>query len=124
MSDPLPALIYDVQPYMNRSLDNLMNELASHYFESVGGYAKGAPEDIWRRYVPRLRQRICQEWNWCERRQDARFDEPMTLAALVAEVILPDAVGWSIPAALVAVILVKQGLDALCECPPLGSPGE
>ncbi len=119
MSNPLPALVYDVQPFMNRSLDDLMSELAGHYFESVGGYAKNTPEDIWKQYVPRLRRRICQEWNWCERRQDARLEEPMTLAALVAEIVLPDAISWSAPATLIAAILIKQGLDTFCACAPL-----
>jgi hypothetical protein len=115
----MPEASNEIQDYMDLPLDSLLEELALYREQATGGPVR-SPADAWGKLVPRLRQRVCADWNWCQRRQDARFDEPAALAALVAEIVTPDAVSWSIPAALIAVILVKKGLDAFCNCPPIG----
>ena len=107
----------DIQSYMNLSLDELMQELAVHREAATSGVERG---DIWRTLEAALRQRICEEWNWCERRQDARFDDPVNVALALVSLVAPDAARWQVPAALIAVILVKRGLDAFCGCRPIG----
>ena len=108
----------DIQSYMNCSLDELMQRLAVYREAATGGVERG---DIWRTLEAALRQRICDEWNWCERRQDARFDDPVNVALALVSLVAPDATRWHVPAALIAAILVKRGLDAFCQCPPVGN---
>ena len=104
---------------LDRPLDDLMQELALYQEQAVRGQER-SPADVWRKLESTLRQRVCVEWNWCERRQDARFDDPANIALALASIVLPDATRWQIPAALIAVILIKRGLDAFCSCPPAG----
>ena len=116
----MPESPNDVQRYLDQPLDDLLAELAL-YREQASGGALRSPADGWDRLVPALRQRVCDEWNWCERRQDARFEETITLATLVSQIVAPEAQMWQVPAALIGVILVKKGLDAFCRCPPMGA---
>jgi hypothetical protein len=116
MPEPSPEL----GRYLSQPLDELLEELSLYREQATGGAVRG-PSEAWEKLVPRLRQRVCDEWNWCQRRQDARFEEPFTLAALVSQIIVPEAQLWQVPAALIAVILVKKGLDAFCHCPPIGT---
>ncbi len=110
----------DIQRYLDRPLDGLLEELALYREQAIGGPAR-SPSDAWNKLVPALRKRVCDEWAWCERCQDARFEEHIALATLVSQIVAPEAQLWQVPAALIAVILVKKGLDAFCCCPPVGS---
>ncbi len=107
----------DVQRYLDQPLDDLLEELALYREQASGGPARGA-SDAWDKLAPALRRRVCVEWNWCERRQDARTEESVTLVTLVSQIVIPEAQVWQVPAVLIAVILVKKGLDAFCQCPP------
>ena len=110
----------DVQRYLNQSLDDLLEELALYREQATGGPLR-SPADGWNKLVPALHRRVCVEWNWCERRQDARLEEQIALATLVSQIVAPEAQAWQVPAALIGVILVKKGLDAFCCCPPMGA---
>jgi hypothetical protein len=110
----------DVQRYLDQPLDSLLEELALYCEQATGGPARSV-SDAWNKLVPALRKRVCDEWAWCQRRQDARFEEHIALATLVSQIVAPEAQIWHVPAALIAVILVKKGLDAFCGCPPVGS---
>jgi len=109
----------ELQRYLAHPLDDLLQELTIHRELATGGATRG--QDEWEKLVPALRQRVCVEWNWCERRQDARFEERITLATLISQIVAPEAQLWQVPAALIAVILIKKGLDAFCDCPPIGA---
>jgi hypothetical protein len=65
-----------------------------------------------------VRQRLCVEWRWCKLRQDARWDDKVTLALAVASALSQSALHLPFPAdlTLIAVIGVKMGLDWLCGC--------
>jgi len=114
VSDSSPEL----QRYLERALPELEEELAVYREQAAG--ARRGPGDALQDLVPALRQRVCAEWKWCDKRQDARFDDPVNIATLLVTLLAPDALRWQVPAALLAVILVKRGLDAFCSCPPLG----
>lgn len=114
----MPNSSTDVQRYLDQPLDDLLEELALYREQATGGPVRDV-SDAWKKLVPALRKRVCDEWNWCERRQDARLEENIALITLVSQIVAPDAQAWQVPAALIAVILVKKGLDAFCECPPL-----
>ncbi len=115
----MPEPSNEIQRYLDLPLDTLMKELALHQ-ELAGGGLERSPADVWRRLESALHQRVCVEWNWCDQRQDARFDDPTNIALALASIVLPDATRWQIPAALIAVIPIKRGLDAFCNCPPVG----
>ena len=118
----MPDSAAEIQRYLDRPLDDLTQEFAL-YREQATGTTRGF-SDAWEKIVPALKQKICDEGNWCERRQDARFDEPMTVITLVISMIAPAAMQWQVPAALIAVILFKRGIDAFCGCPPMGAKKE
>jgi hypothetical protein len=103
----------EVARYLARDQDDLLDELS--VYAEASGVARG-PADAWKQLVPRLRQAVCQDWNWCRRRQDNRFDDKITLAFAIAEVLTATTLPWGVPVALVTVILVKFGLDKFCEC--------
>ena len=108
MSQDNPQL----QAYLERPLPDLMAEL-SLYDETTRG-----PGDVWQKIAGPVRQRICVEWNWCERRQDARFENDYDLAAAVLVVLTTRVLNLPIDVdlVLIAAILVKRGLDAFCDC--------
>ena len=118
----MPDTAREIQAYLDRPLDELMQELA-FYHEQATGPRRG-PAGAWEKLVPTLRQKVRVEGNWCERRQDARFDDPTNIILALASMIDADAVRLAVPAALVAVILFKRGLDRFCDCPPIGARQE
>jgi hypothetical protein len=103
----------EVARYLACDQDDLLDEL-SVYAEASGATYRGkaALEQI----EPRLRQAVCQDWNWCHWRQDARFADQIDLAVAVAGALTATALPWGAPTALAAVILVKFGLDKFCKC--------
>ena len=116
----MPDSTREIQRYLNQPLDDLMQEF-DLYAQQAGGTMRG-PGSAWEKIVPVLKHKVCDEdeWNWCERRQDARFDDPTNIALALASIVSPDATRWQIPAALIAVVMIKRGLDAFCNCPPIG----
>lgn len=112
----------EIQRYFDQPLDDLILQF-DLYAEEASGVQRG-PGEAWNKLVPTLRQMICVEGNWCERRQDARFDDPMNVVLAVAAMINDDTIRLLAPATLIAVILFKRGIDAFCGCSPLGAKKE
>jgi hypothetical protein len=102
-----------LQSYLNRPLDQLMEELALYDATTRGA------GDTWARIAGPVRQRLCVEWEWCQVRQDARWENDLDLAAAVLAALTARVLLLPVPAELplVAVIAVKRGLDVLCACP-------
>jgi hypothetical protein len=98
--------------YLARPEADLLAELALYDASSKG------VGDAWARIAGPLRQRVCEEWGWCQVRQDARFENDLDLAAAVLAALTVRVLHLPVPAdlALVAAILVKRGLDAFCGC--------
>ena len=101
-----------LQAYLERPLPDLMAELAL-YDATTRGTA-----DTWQKIAGPVRQRICVEWNWCELRQDARFENKydLALALVTALTVRTFHIPLDVDAVLIAAILVKIGLDAFCNC--------
>jgi hypothetical protein len=118
----MPDPSREVQRYLNQPLDALMQEF-DLYAESATGTLKG-PGTAWDKITPALKQKICVEGNWCERRQDARFDDPMNVMLAVAAMIDNETIRIVAPATLIAVILFKRGIDKFCGCAPIGAKRE
>ena len=101
-----------LQTYLARPLTDLEDEL-----ELYDPSSRGAA-DVWQKISGPLRQRLCVEWDYCNVRQDARLDDDLTLTLLVLSVLTEKALNLPFPVdlALIAVIVVKRGLDAFCGC--------
>lgn len=102
-----------LREYLERPLPDLMAELALY-----DDTTKGAG-DVWQKIAGPLRQRICTEWQWCEVRQDARFENDYDLLVAVASILTTRVLNLplDVDMVLVATILVKRGLDSFCSCP-------
>ena len=102
-----------LQAYLNRPLDDLMAELELYDPASKG------PADVWNKVAGPLRQRLCVEWDWCQVRQDQRWEDKLTLALAVAAKLSEPVLHLPIEAdlLLIAAIVVKRGLDVFCGCP-------
>lgn len=98
---------------MARPLADLEEELALYAPAGRG------PVAVWDNIAGPLRQRVCQEWGWCQVRQDARFENDLDLAVAVLGVLSARVLDLplDVDLLLVAAILVKRGLDAFCDCP-------
>ena len=64
--------------------------------------------------LPKLHDRLCLRWEYCNHRNAAEFQSIETLIITVAGVI--SEVCGEIPPLLVATLLTKKGLDSFCEC--------
>lgn len=100
--------------YLDRSLDELFAELESYEERPTvvmrgGGTMRGLGS-LWSGIEPRLRQKICVEWNWCSRRENYTFQNQETLVLALAE-ILTNKFTQNVPVVLLASIAVKLGLD-------------
>ena len=102
-----------LQAYLNLPLDELMAELELYDLASKG------PAEVWNKVAGPLRQRLCVEWDWCNKRQDARWDDKLTLTLAVAAKLSEPVLHLPIEAdlLLIAAIVVKRGLDVFCGCP-------
>mgnify|MGYP001131209725 CR=1 FL=1 len=102
-----------LQAYLNRSLDDLMAELELYDPASRG------PAEVWNKVAGPVRQRLCVEWDWCQVRQDQRWEDKLTLALAVAAKLSEPVLHLPIEAdlLLIAAIVVKRGLDVFCGCP-------
>ena len=108
----MPNTNLELQAYLDRPLPDLMAEL-SLYDDTARG-----PADIWQKIAGPVRQRICTEWNWCEVRQDARFENDYDLAVAVLAVLTTRVLQLPIDVdmTLITAILIKRSLDAFCGC--------
>jgi hypothetical protein len=102
-----------LQPYLDCPLDDLMAKLELYDPASRG------PADVWNKVIGPVRQRLCVEWDYCQVRQDARWDDDLTLAVAVLATLSEPVLHLPIEAdlLLVAAIVVKRGLDVFCGCP-------
>jgi hypothetical protein len=101
-----------LQGYLDRPLDGLMAELELYDPASRG------PADVWNKVAGPVRQRLCVEWDWCQVRQDQRWDDDLSLALAVLGMLSARVLRLPIPAdlTLIAAIVVKRGLDVFCGC--------
>ncbi|MFQ5856177.1 MAG: hypothetical protein ACE5LU_11090 [Anaerolineae bacterium] len=81
--------------------------------------ASRGPADVWRKVAGPVRQRLCVEWDYCNVRQDARWENDLNLAVAVLGALSARVLHLPIDAdlALITTIVVKRGLDMFCGCP-------
>ena len=102
----------ELQAYLERPLPDLMEEL-SLYDETSKGIG-----DTWEKIAGPVRGRLCDEWNWCEVRQDNRFENDVALGLAVFAALTTRTLNLpiNVDMMLISAIVVKRGLDAFCGC--------
>lgn len=102
-----------LQAYLDRPLDDLTAELELYDPASRG------PADVWNKIAGPVRHRLCVEWGYCAVRQDARWDDDLTLALAVTAALAQPVLHLPITVdlLLLAAIVVKRSLDVFCGCP-------
>ncbi|MEZ6131107.1 MAG: hypothetical protein R3C59_20740 [Planctomycetaceae bacterium] len=65
-------------------------------------------------YLDEIRRVVCEEWGWCNRRDDGALNEPVNLVIALADAFVTCSSRVPFPPTLLAVSLVKIGLDRLC----------
>jgi hypothetical protein len=101
-----------MQAYLDRPLDDLLDELSVYDTERGIG-------DTWAKIAGPVYQRLCVEWDWCQVRQDARFENDLDLAMVVVGLLSAHVLmlPFGVDVTLIAAIVVKRGLDWFCGCP-------
>jgi hypothetical protein len=65
-------------------------------------------------HIDEFRNLVCKEFNWPMRRKDPRFNDELNLVASIADLIILN-LHLVVPPIIIAVLLIKIGLDKLCE---------
>ena len=101
-----------LKAYLDRPLPELEEELALYDAASRG------PAEVWRKVAGPVQQWLCADWNWCNVRQDARFENDYDLALAIVLVLSHHLAEMPFNANefLIAAIVVKRGMDAFCDC--------
>ena len=100
-----------MQAYLDRPLADLLDEL------SVYDTERGI-RDTWEKIKDPAYQRLCVEWDWCQVRLDARFENDVDLAMVVVGVLSVHVLDlpFGVDASLIAAIVVKRGIGLVCGC--------
>jgi len=106
----------EIESFIDKDVDELAALLAQSDSDELYSFeaARAKGEAMIAEWSESLGQAICEEWGYCERRSKMDFDDNITLAVAIADVIL-SAIGTA-PVAIVAAILVKKGLNRFCGC--------
>ena len=65
-------------------------------------------------YLEEIRRVVCEEWGWCKRRDEGAANEPVNLVIALADSFVVYSAQVPFPPTLLAVSIVKIGLDRLC----------
>jgi hypothetical protein len=103
----------ELEAYLNRPLSELEAELALY------APAQRGPADVLERVAGPVRQWLCEDWNWCQVRQDARFEDTLQLGMMVLVVLSrhTSEMPFDADEVLITAIVVKRGMDTFCQCP-------
>lgn len=110
-----------IEPYREEIVNYLAldrDELLSDLFAFTAGIRSSDPLSP---YYKRLRQVICQEWDWPSKRLNPKYADMILLTLDICELLSPLGNEFPFPVTLIAATLVKGGLDNLCGCLPVPS---
>ena len=113
----------DVERLLSKSLDDLYEELGrsliSPDFPATASITKQNAVQRGRSFVSgsleKLRSKICVDWRYCSKRGD--YGDFQSLAYAVAPLVSSVVGVPATTAIIVAIILIKSGLEKLCNCP-------
>jgi hypothetical protein len=113
----------DIEQLLSKSLDDLYEELGrsliSPEFPSTTSITKQNAVQRGRSFVTdsleKLRGKICGDWRYCSKRGE--YGDFQSLAYAIAPLVSSVVGVPATTAMIVAIILIKSGLDKLCRCP-------
>ena len=112
----------DINQLMSRDEDELYILVGQNvpvivdgrYIQPSSEQALAWGKDIYRKIKDKLRQKICVEMDYCNRRSDPLFGDLNGIAIIILP-FLPHGVGI-LAAYGIAAILLKRGLNKFCNC--------
>jgi hypothetical protein len=113
----------DIEQLLSKSLEALYEELGrsliSPEFPTTTSVSRQNAVQRGRSFVTgsleKLRSRICVDWRYCSKRVE--YGDFQSLAYAVAPLVSSVVGVPATTAMIVAIILIKSGLDKLCKCP-------
>jgi hypothetical protein len=113
----------DVAGLLSKSIDDLYEELGRSLitpeYPSTASVTKQNAIQRGKFFLSgsleKLRARICVDWRYCNKRGE--YGDFQSLAYAVAPIVSSAAGVPATTAMIVAIILIKSGLDKLCNCP-------
>ena len=113
----------DVERLLSKSVDDLYDELGrsliSPEFPASASISKQNAVQRGKSFISnsleKLRNKICVDWRYCGKRGE--YGDFQSLAYAVAPLVSSVVGVPATTAMIVAIILIKSGLDRLCNCP-------
>jgi hypothetical protein len=113
----------DIEQLLSKSLEDLYEELGrsliSPEFPTTTSVSRQNAVQRGRSFVAgfleKLRSKICVDWRYCSKRGE--YGDFHSLAYAVAPLVSSVVGVPATTAMIVAIILIKSGLDKLCKCP-------
>jgi hypothetical protein len=113
----------EVERLLSKSVDDLYEELGRSLitpdYPSTASVTKQNAVQRGRSFVSgsleKLRAKICVDWHYCNRRSE--YGDFQSLAYAIAPLVSSVVGIPATTAIIVAIILIKSGLERLCNCP-------
>ena len=113
----------DVERLLSKSVDDLYEELGRSLitpdYPSAGSVTRQNAVQRGRSFLAgsleKLRAKICVDWHFCSKRN--QYGDFQSLAYAIAPLVSSVAGVPATTAMIVAIILIKSGLEKLCNCP-------
>jgi hypothetical protein len=109
----------EIEFYLSIDKDSLLIMLGQSSTGALGAEyspatAKKKGTEWLNRARKQLRRKICDEWAYCDRRNEERLKDDVILATAIGGRIIT--IARKIPPLAIACLLVKMGLDEFCGC--------
>lgn len=111
--------IDEIEEFLSQDIETLYEilDLLSSSEKNIRyspGNEKDRGKDYFEDIISSLNKKICNEWEFCKKRNDPDFQDTVNLISTVADVIASMSIG--VPPVLVSTILFKKGLVKFCKC--------
>ena len=107
--------LYAILGYQSLGLEERATEPRLYSFSITKSDLIIKGKAYFERYKQQLKEKICDDWQYCKRRGEYNGDVKLLMDALIPIIIT----GITLPAPLIAVLCIltfKYGLDKLCGC--------
>jgi hypothetical protein len=101
----------------NFLLENVHRSKLLNY-EGEISFSPGTEEEVGKKYFLAIKQKIetsiCKDWDYCKKINDAKFQDRSNLIITISDIVASITIG--IPPAAVTALILKIGLDKICNC--------
>jgi hypothetical protein len=106
----------EIQSYLKWEQSRIDDELSEFLPQQEAELVRksGGKSSPLKPYLDEIRRVVCEEWGWCDRRDDGALNEPVNLVIALADSFVVYGAQIPFPPTLLAVALVNVGLDRLC----------